>query len=65
MRSCKTHTIASWTFQIFAAAILAQTLFFKFTGAEESKYIFTALGAEPRGHVATGCSDHLRFFLRL
>jgi hypothetical protein len=37
MRSCKTHTIASWTFQIFAAAILAQTLFFKFTGAEESK----------------------------
>ena len=57
MKNCKTHTIASWTFQLIAAAILAQTLFFKFTGAEESRYIFTTLGVEPWGRVATGCAD--------
>lgn len=37
-----------------AAIILLQTLFFKFTGAEESKYIFTALGAEPWGRIGSG-----------
>jgi hypothetical protein len=30
----------SWVFQLTAAVILGQTLFFKFTGARESKYIF-------------------------
>lgn len=40
-------TIISWIFRIAVAVILLQTLFFKFTGAEESKYIFTTLmGAE-------------------
>jgi putative oxidoreductase len=37
----------SWVSRIVVAVILLQTLFFKFTGAEESKYIFTTLlGAE-------------------
>jgi len=37
----------SWILRIIIAVILLQTLFFKFTGAEESKYIFTTLmGAE-------------------
>ncbi|MBL0926662.1 MAG: DoxX family protein [Phycisphaerales bacterium] len=44
----------SWVLQILAAAILAQTLFFKFTGAEESRYIFSTLGAEPWGRYGTG-----------
>ena len=57
MNNCRTHTIISWTLQFVAAAILAQTLFFKFTGAEESKYIFTALNAEPWGRVVTGCAE--------
>ena len=57
MKNCRTHTIASWILQIIAAAILAQTLFFKFSGAVESKYIFTTLGAEPWGRVATGCAE--------
>ena len=35
----------SWVLQLAAAGILLQTLFFKFTAAEESVYIFTALGA--------------------
>lgn len=34
--------------------ILLQTLFFKFTGAEESVYIFSKLGLEPAGRYATG-----------
>ncbi|MBL8183709.1 MAG: DoxX family protein, partial [Blastocatellia bacterium] len=39
--------ILSWVCRIVVAIILFQTLFFKFTGAEESKYIFTTLmGAE-------------------
>jgi uncharacterized membrane protein YphA (DoxX/SURF4 family) len=31
-----------------------QTLFFKFTGAEESIYIFSKLGMEPWGRIGTG-----------
>ena len=57
MNSCKTHRIVTWTFQIIAAAILLQTLFFKFTGAEESVYIFTKLGAEPWGRIASGIAE--------
>lgn len=42
-----TLTIVSWICRIVVAIILLQTLFFKFTGAEESKYIFsTLMGAE-------------------
>ena len=65
MKNCRTHTIASWILQLIAAAILAQTLFFKFTGAEESKYIFTTLGAEPWGRVATGCAELVGVILLL
>lgn len=65
MNSCKTHTITSWILQFIAAAILAQTLFFKFSGAEESKYIFTTLGAEPWGRVASGCAELLAIILLL
>ena len=37
--------IFSWSCRIIAAIILLQTLFFKFTAAPESVYIFTKLGA--------------------
>lgn len=40
--------------RIVAAGILLQTLFFKFTGAEESIYIFETLGAEPFGRWVSG-----------
>ena len=46
--------IAGWTCRITAAVILLQTLFFKFTGAPESVYIFTKIGIEPWGRYATG-----------
>lgn len=43
-----------WALRIIPAAILLQTLFFKFTGAPESVWIFTQLGVEPWGRYATG-----------
>ena len=39
--------ILSWVCRIVAAVILLQTLYFKFTGAPESVYIFTKVGLEP------------------
>jgi len=39
--------------RLIVAAILLQTLFFKFTGAEESVHIFTQLGAEPYGRIGS------------
>jgi putative oxidoreductase len=40
--------------RLIAAAILLQTLFFKFTGAPESVYIFTRVHAEPWGRIGSG-----------
>ena len=39
------------------AAILLQTLYFKFSGAPESVYIFTTLGIEPWGRYFTGVCE--------
>jgi uncharacterized membrane protein YphA (DoxX/SURF4 family) len=50
----KTKSIISWVAQTVAAIILLQTLWFKFTGAEESIYIFSKLGAEPYGRIGSG-----------
>ncbi len=40
--------------KITAAAILLQTLFFKFSAAPESVYIFSSVGIEPWGRIGTG-----------
>ncbi len=48
-----------------AAVILAQTLFFKFTGAEESIYIFTKVGLEPWGRYGSGVAELLAVGLLL
>lgn len=50
----KLTTLLAWLCQLAAAAILLQTLFFKFTGAEESRWIFSTLGVEPWGRIASG-----------
>ena len=50
----KALKIFDWTVRIVVALILLQTLFFKFTGAKESVYIFTTLGAEPAGRIGSG-----------
>ena len=39
--------IVIWLCSLVAAAIMIETLFFKFTGAAESKYIFHKMGTEP------------------
>src|SRR5690349_12904317 len=49
--------ITSWVLQIVAALILLQTLSFKFTGAKESVYIFSRLGAEPWGRIGSGVAE--------
>lgn len=49
-----TRNVASWGLRLLAAGILLQTLFFKFTGSEESVYIFSTLGAEPWGRIGSG-----------
>lgn len=51
--------------RILAAVILLQTLFFKFSGAEESIYIFETLGVEPFGRYASGIIELLAAILLL
>ena len=55
----------SWVAQIIAAIILGQTLFFKFTGAEESIALFTKLGVEPFGRYLAGTMELIAVILIL
>jgi hypothetical protein len=57
----KSQAVVSWVMQVVVAGILLQTLFFKFTGAEESVFIFSTLGrfiglasVEPWGRIGSG-----------
>lgn len=50
----KLSLTAYWFTRLLAALILLQTLFFKFSGAEESIYIFKAVGMEPWGRIGIG-----------
>src|SRR6185295_6445890 len=54
MQHSKLFWIASWSLRVITAVILLQTLFFKFTGAKESVYIFSTLGLEPWGRIGSG-----------
>jgi uncharacterized membrane protein YphA (DoxX/SURF4 family) len=65
MELTKTQSVISWILQLVVAAILFQTLFFKFTGAEESVYIFTKLGIEPWGRIASGVAELIACILLL
>ena len=57
--------IASWVFQLVAAGIMLQTLFFKFTAAPEAVAIFTKLGVEPWGRIGTGVFELIAGILLL
>ena len=46
-----------WLMRLTVAGILLQTLFFKFTGAAESVFIFETLGAEPYGRIGSGIAE--------
>jgi len=65
MKSTHTLIALSWVLQIVAAAILLQTLFFKFTAAPESVYIFTTLHAEPWGRIGSGVAELVASLLLL
>lgn len=49
--------IGLWILRLLAAAIMLQTLFFKFSAAPESIYIFSKLGMEPWGRIGTGIME--------
>ena len=61
----RTRTVVAWLAQLTVAVILLQTLFFKFTGAEESVYIFTTVGAEPWGRIGSGVIELIASILLL
>jgi putative oxidoreductase len=54
-----------WIARIIAAVIMIQTLYFKFTAAPESVYIFTTVGMEPWGRIGIGVLELVASFLIL
>ena len=65
MKPTSALVLLSWALQVVVAGILLQTLFFKFTGAPESVYIFTTLGAEPWGRLGSGGAELIASVLLL
>ena len=55
----KRTTKVSWFAQAVAALILGQSLFFKFSGAQEAVNLFTQLGVEPWGRLSLGVVELL------
>ena len=51
--------------RLFIAIFLIQTLFYKFTGHEDSVYIFSTLGAEPVGRIGSGIIELIASILLL
>ena len=51
-----------WGIRLIPALILWQTLYFKFSGAEESIYIFKTMGMEPWGRFLTGTVELIAGF---
>ncbi len=51
--------------RIAVALILVQTLYFKFSGAAESVYIFSTLGIEPVGRIGSGIAELIAAVLLL
>lgn len=54
-----------WICRIVTAAILLQTVYFKFIGAPDSVYIFTQVDMEPYGRYATGITELIAAILIL
>lgn len=61
----RTQAVISWSLQVIVAGILLQTLFFKFTAAKESVYIFSTLGLEPWGRLGSGVAELIAAVLLL
>lgn len=61
----KISSLTIWILRLVAAIIMLQTLYFKFTAQEESVQLFTLLGMEPWGRVATGVLELIASILIL
>lgn len=57
--------ILYWILRLIAVVIMLQTLYYKFTGAEESVYVFTTIGMEPWGRIGVGILEMISFVLLL
>ncbi|OYZ43693.1 MAG: DoxX family protein [Sphingobacteriales bacterium 24-40-4] len=57
--------IGIWILRIIAAGIMLQTLYFKFSAAPESVYIFSTLGLEPYGRIGIGILELIASLLIL
>jgi uncharacterized membrane protein YphA (DoxX/SURF4 family) len=53
----KSLRILDWILRLTAAVILAQTLWFKFTAAPESVYIFDKVGLGAPGRIGSGVAE--------
>ncbi|HRF38653.1 MAG TPA: DoxX family protein [Saprospiraceae bacterium] len=60
-----TQNILSWLLRVAAAAILLQTLYFKFTAHPQSVELFSLLGVEPWGRIGTGIIELITGILLL
>ncbi|UCJ10274.1 DoxX family protein [Chitinophaga pendula] len=54
-----------WVLRVIAAIIMLQTLFFKFTAAPESVYIFSKINMEPTGRIGIGIMELIAAILLL
>lgn len=60
-----TKSIINLALKVVPAIILLQTLFFKFSAAPESVYIFETLGLEPVGRIGIGILELITAILLL
>jgi len=58
-------SIINLAVKLIPAVILLQTLYFKFTAAPESVYIFETLGLEPVGRIGIGIAELITALLLL
>ncbi|MEZ5046939.1 MAG: peptide-methionine (R)-S-oxide reductase MsrB [Chitinophagaceae bacterium] len=57
--------IIKWILKLVIALILLQTLYFKFSAHPQSVYIFSKIGLEPYGRIATGIAELIASILIL
>ena len=57
--------VLSWVLSLIVAGVLLQTLFFKFTGAPESIYIFEKTGLGDVGRIGSGIVELIAAILIL
>ncbi len=61
----KTTVIILRICRLVAAILMLQSLFFKFSAAPESVYIFSTLGMEPAGRIGSGIGELIASLLLL